>query len=64
MTTKHGKQEAAGPTDISSSHTALLTPTFNYRVAWLTHANDQPVVNVNKYIIVIESGGGDRKITS
>jgi len=57
MTTKHGKQEAAVPTDISSSHTALPTLTFNYSVARLTHANDQPMVNVNKYIIVIEIGG-------
>jgi hypothetical protein len=53
MATKHSKQEAAVQTDISVPAGAPPTPTFNYSAAWLTHANDQPVANVNKYITVI-----------
>jgi hypothetical protein len=53
MATKHSKQEAAVQTDISVAAGAPPTPTFNYSAAWLSHANDQPVANVNKYITVI-----------
>jgi hypothetical protein len=53
MATQHSKQEAAVQNDISVPAVGPPTPTFNYSAAWLTHANDQPVANVNKYITAI-----------